>query len=197
MKPLLRAVLAVDALLLLALGVLFLLTPWRALFGALQLVSVEPAMVGQAFGVALAGLAWLAAHAAINGDLTAGIARAVGHVNWLTGVVMLVWLIGLRSPALAPFGQLVSVAAGVVLLVAGLGSVRLAAAVRWREKGEKGEKAQLPSGEPAAVTRRVEPAAGTGATAPAEAPRSPAAPGASATTHGAAGFDDTRPPMQD
>lgn len=195
MKPLLRAVLAVDALLLLVLGVLFLLTPWRALFGALQLVSVEPALVGQAFGVALAGLAWLAAHAAINGDLTAGVARAVGHVNWLTGVVMLVWLIGLRSPALAPFGQLVSVAAGVVLLVAGLGTVRLAAAVRRREKGQK---AQLPSGEPAAVAQRVEPAAGTGATtAPVVAVRPPAAPGASATTHGAAGFDDTRPPMQD
>ncbi|CAN0621692.1 conserved membrane protein of unknown function [Burkholderia multivorans] len=191
MKPLLRAVLAVDALLLLALGVLFLLTPWRALFGALQLVSVEPALVGQAFGVALAGLAWLAAHAAINGDLTAGVARAVGHVNWLTGVVMLVWLIGLRSPALAPFGQLVSVAAGVVLLVAGLGTVRLAAAVR---RSEKGEKAQLPSGEPAAVVQRVEPAAGTGATV-----SGAAAPGASTTTpaHGAAGFDDTRPPMQD
>lgn len=37
MKPLLRAVLVVDALLLLAFGVLFLLTPWRALFDALRL----------------------------------------------------------------------------------------------------------------------------------------------------------------
>ncbi len=67
--------------------------------------------------------------------------------------------------------------------VAGLGSVRLAAAVRRREKGEK---AQSPAGEPATVARPVEPASGTGGTAP----------GASATTHGAAGFGDTRPPMQ-
>ncbi|MBN3820960.1 hypothetical protein G3N57_32420, partial [Paraburkholderia sp. Se-20369] len=78
MKPLLRAVLVVDALLMLGFGVLFVLTPWRALFSALQLANVEPAMLGQAFGIALLGLAWLAAHAAVNGDLTAPVARAVG-----------------------------------------------------------------------------------------------------------------------
>ena len=99
MKPLLRAVLVVDALLLLAFGVLFLLTPWRALFDALRLASVEPAMVGQAFGIALLGLAWLAAHAAVNGDLTAPVARAVGHVYWLTGIVTLVWASRSRRPA--------------------------------------------------------------------------------------------------
>lgn len=39
MKPLLRAVLIVDAVLLLAFGVLFVLTPWQALFNALQLAD--------------------------------------------------------------------------------------------------------------------------------------------------------------
>ncbi len=67
MKPLLRVVLIIDALLLLAFGVLFVLTPWKGLYDALQLVQVEPAMVGQAFGIALLGLAWLSFHAAVNG----------------------------------------------------------------------------------------------------------------------------------
>jgi hypothetical protein len=134
MKPLLRVVLVIDALLLLAGGVLFVLTPWKGLYDALQLVPVDPAMVGQAFGIALLGLAWLAFHASFNGDLTAGVARAVGHVNWLIGVLMVVWLIGLHRPELTAFGQLVSVATAVVLFVVGLGGVRLASAVRRRER---------------------------------------------------------------
>ncbi|WP_027214013.1 hypothetical protein [Burkholderia sp. WSM2232] len=134
MKPLLRAVLVVDALLLLAFGVLFLLTPWTSLYDALQLVQTQPALAGQAFGVALLGLAWLALHAAIDGALTSPVARAVGHVNWLTGVLMLVWLLGLHTPALTGFGQIVAVLTGVVLLVLGLGGVRLSGAVRRREK---------------------------------------------------------------
>jgi len=134
MKPLLRAVLVVDALLLLAFGVLFLLTPWTSLYDALQLVQTQPALAGQAFGVALLGLAWLALHAAIDGALTSPVARAAGHVNWLTGVLMLVWLLGLHTPALTGFGQIVAVLTGVVLLVLGLGGVRLSAAVRRREK---------------------------------------------------------------
>lgn len=106
MKPLLRAVLIVDAVLLLAFGVLFVLTPWQALFDALQLANIQPAMLGQAFGIALLGLAWLAFHAAFNGDLTAPVARVVGHVNWLTGVLTVVWSIGTGSgPALAAAGR--------------------------------------------------------------------------------------------
>ncbi|HDR9347089.1 TPA: hypothetical protein QDB20_004381, partial [Burkholderia multivorans] len=137
MKPLLRAVLVVDAVLLLAFGLLFVLTPWHALFNALQLANVEPAMLGQAFGIALLGLAWLAFHAAVNGDLTAPVARAVGHVNWLTGVLTVVWSIGTGSgPALAAAGRVLSAIAGVVLIVLGLGGVRLASAVRRRERAQ-------------------------------------------------------------
>ncbi|MGF6568964.1 hypothetical protein ABH945_001040 [Paraburkholderia sp. GAS333] len=135
MKPLLRFVLIVDALLLLAFGLLFLLTPWTSLYNALQLVQTEPALVGQGFGVALIGLAWLALHASFDGALTSAVAKAVGHVNWLTGVLMLVWLLGLRTPSLTGFGQVVAVLAGVVLVVVGLGGVRLSGAVRRREKG--------------------------------------------------------------
>ncbi|MFM0243442.1 hypothetical protein [Paraburkholderia sediminicola] len=134
MKPLLRAVLILDALLLLAFGLLFLLTPWTSLYNALQLVQTQPTLVGQGFGVALIGLAWLALHASIDGSLTSTVAKVVGHVNWLTGVLMLVWLLGLHTPALTGFGQIIAVLTGVVLLVVGLGGVRLSGAVRRREK---------------------------------------------------------------
>lgn len=134
MKPLLRAVLILDALLLLAFGLLFLLTPWKSLYDALQLLQTDPALVGQAFGVALIGLAWLALHASIDGALTATAAKVVGHVNWLTGVLMLIWLLGLHTPALTGFGQLVAVLTGVVLLIVGLGGVRLARVVRRRDR---------------------------------------------------------------
>ncbi|MCM2492827.1 hypothetical protein [Burkholderia glumae] len=212
MKPLLRVVLVIDALLLLAGGVLFVLTPWKGLYDALQLVPVDPAMAGQAFGVALLGLAWLAFHASFNGDLTTGVARAVGHVNWLIGVLMVVWLIGLYRPELNALGQLVSVATAVVLLVIGLGGVRLASAVRRRERGLAADaKAQpaadaVPAATPAPVVvppqpqpaaTRVEPGIGAssaaapaaraepaGTAAPSYAP--PATPGSAA--------DPTRPP---
>jgi hypothetical protein len=121
-------------LLLLAFGLLFVLTPWTSLYNALQLVQTQPALVGQGLGIALIGLAWLAFHASIDGALTSTVAKVVGHVNWLTGLLMLVWLIGMHRPELTGFGQLVAVLAGVVLVVVGLGGVRLSGAVRRREK---------------------------------------------------------------
>jgi len=135
MKPLLRVVLILDALVLLAFGLLFLLTPWASLYDDLQLVPTQPALVGQMFGVALIGLAWLAVHASFDGALTSTVAKVVGHVHWLSGVLMLVWLLGVRTPSLTGFGQIVSVLAGVALVVIGLGGVRLSGAVRRREKG--------------------------------------------------------------
>jgi len=134
MKPLLRAVLIIDALLLLAFGLLFLLTPWKSLYDALQLVQTDPVLVGQGAGIALIGLAWLALHASIDGAMTATTAKVVGHVNWLTGLLMLVWLVGLHTPQLTGFGQLVAVLTGVVLLVIGLGGVKLSSAVKRRER---------------------------------------------------------------
>ncbi|MET3215997.1 UNVERIFIED_ORG: hypothetical protein ABIC48_003766 [Burkholderia territorii] len=199
MKPLLRAVLIVDAVLLLAFGVLFVLTPWQALFNALQLANIQPAMLGQAFGIALLGLAWLAFHAAFNGDLTAPVARAVGHVYWLTGVLTVVWSIGTGSgPALAAAGRVLSAVAGVALILLGLGGVRLASAVRRREKAQalEGRDAQRPV-EPApasAVQPRVEPVVNRPV-----APSAPAAAAPSAASERASGSVafDARPPSQD
>jgi len=202
MKPLLRAVLIVDAVLLLAFGVLFVLTPWQALFNALQLANIQPAMLGQAFGIALLGLAWLAFHAAFNGDLTAPVARSVGHVYWLTGVLTVVWSIGTgNGPALAAAGRVLSAVAGVALIVLGLGGVRLASAVRRRERADR---AQAPEGRDA--QRPVEPAPASAAQPRVEpvvsrpaAPAAPAAATASAASDRASGSVafDARPPSQD
>jgi len=201
MKPLLRAVLIIDAVLLLAFGVLFVLTPWQSLFNALQLANVQPAMLGQAFGIALLGLAWLAFHAAFNGDLTAPVARSVGHVVWLTGALTIVWSIGTGSgPALAAAGRVLSAAAGVALIVLGLGGVRLASAVRRREKAQALE-ARAPAERPAepamapassSAPQRVEPVVSRPA---APAAPSPASSGSSRSSGGVA--LDERPPMQD
>ncbi|MBR8378797.1 hypothetical protein KDW20_23765 [Burkholderia cenocepacia] len=202
MKPLLRAVLIVDAVLLLAFGVLFVLTPWQALFDALQLANMQPAMLGQAFGIALLGLAWLAFHAAFNGDLTAPVARAVGHVNWLTGVLAVVWSVGTGSgPALAAAGRVLSAVAGVALIVLGLGGVRLASAVRRRERADRaqaleGRDARRPV-EPAPASTpqsRVEPVVSRPVTPSAPVAATPSA--ASERASGSVAFD-ARPPSQD
>ncbi|WP_176047318.1 hypothetical protein [Burkholderia sp. BCC1644] len=201
MKPLLRAVLILDAVLLLAFGVLFVLTPWQSLFNALQLQNIQPAMLGQAFGIALLGLAWLAFHAAFNGDLTAPVARSVGHVYWLTGVLTIVWSLGAGSgPALAAAGRVLSVAAGIALIVLGLGGVRIASAVRRREKAQALEaraSAQRPA-EPAMAQasspapQRVEPVVSR----PAAPAASSSAPSGSSQSSGGVALDE-RPPMQD
>jgi hypothetical protein len=136
MKPLLRVLLIVDALTLLGFGVLFVLTPWTLVYNALQLVQTQPALVGQAFGVVLLGFAWLALRAAFHGEMPVPVGRTVGHVNWIAGVLMLVWMIGLRAPRLTGFGQLVAGAVGVWLIILGLGGARLAGAVRKRQKGQ-------------------------------------------------------------
>ncbi|MBC8637372.1 hypothetical protein IAG25_11165 [Caballeronia sp. EK] len=136
MKPLLRVVLVINALIFLAFGLLFLLTPWAGLYSALQLdsIRVQPVFAGQLLGIALIGLSWLAFHASVDGALTARAARVSGHVQWLSGVVVLVWLLGLHAPQVDGFGQISAAVVGAVLLVLGLGSVRLSSAVRRRER---------------------------------------------------------------
>lgn len=158
MKPLLRIVLIVDALMLLGFGVLFLLTPWSSLYNALQLVQPQPALVGQAFGVVLTGFAWIALRAAFDGDQTATVGRTVGHVNWIAGVLMLVWLVGLHTPQLTGFGQLVAGAVGAWLIIVGLGGTRLAGAVKRRDKAQAAEAAaQEREARAVARTKREEP----------------------------------------
>jgi hypothetical protein len=158
MKPLLRVVLIVDALMLLGFGVLFLLTPWNSLYNALQLVPTQPALIGQVFGVVLTGFAWIALRAAFDGALTATVGRTAGHVNWIAGVLTLAWLIGLHKPQLTGFGQLVAGAVGAWLIIVGLGGARLSGAVKRREKVQAAEAAtQQREARVAAKARRDEP----------------------------------------
>jgi hypothetical protein len=156
MKPLLRAVLVINALIFLSFGVLFLLTPWTALWASMHLVTVQPPFIGQLFGIALIGIAWLAVHAAIDGALTATAAKVSGHVEWLSGLVMMVWLLGLHTPELTGFGQIVATLVGVAMLVLGLGSVRLASAVRRRERAALAGAAAAERAEKQAAKTRTQ-----------------------------------------
>lgn len=177
MKPLLRVVLIVDALMLLGFGVLFLLTPWASLYDALQLVQPQPALVGQVLGVVLLGLAWLAVRAAFDGAMTAPVGRVAGHVNWLAGVLVLVWLIGLHTPRLTGFGQLVGGGVGVWLILIGFGVTRLAGAVRRRDKAQAASAATAQRDARLAAKReaRQEPVSTVASAAPAFAGLTPAA----------------------
>ncbi|AMM13698.1 hypothetical protein AX768_05870 [Burkholderia sp. PAMC 28687] len=161
MKPLLRVVLVVNALIFLAFGVLFLLSPWGSLWESMHLVRVQPPLIGQLLGVALIGFAWLGFHAAIDGALTATAARVSGHVEWLSGLILIVWL-GLRMSDVTGFGQLLGALIGAALLILGLGSVRLSGAVRRRERAAiAGAAAAERAEKQAAKTRAEERAAGT------------------------------------
>lgn len=155
MKPLLRVVLVINALIFLAFGVLFLLTPWAALWESMHLVNVQPPLVGQLFGVALLGMSWLGFHAAIDGALTATTAKVSGHVEWLSGLILIVWL-GLRMSEVTGFGQLLGALIGAALLILGLGSVRLSGAVRRRERAAIAGAAAAERAEKQAAKTRAE-----------------------------------------
>jgi hypothetical protein len=187
MKPLLRAVLVVDALVTLAFGLAFAVTPWGAVYEALDLVAVSPAMVGQLFGVALLALGWLQLRAAFHGGLAVPVARAIGHAAWIAGVVVLVWLVAIRQPALEGLGKVVGPLIGVALLLLGLFTVRLAGVVRKRERALAAGAASAKRAEVrAAQAREREPI-------PFE-PANPAAPDVSPAGRGAPPAEPRVPP---
>lgn len=98
MKILLRAVLFLDALLQLLLGILLLASPFATLYAALQLPQPQPALYGQLLGVAMVGFAWLLVQATINGQLTVAIARTVGQVNLIGAILIVSWVLFLDMP---------------------------------------------------------------------------------------------------
>jgi hypothetical protein len=162
MKPLLRAVLIVYTLLYLIVGLLYLATPWTSLHRALQLAVIEPAMAGQLLGLALFGLAALAFQGVFNGAMTTGVARVIGHITWLAGVLILVWLVAFSTSLSPGYGALFNALGGVVLLIIGLGGVRLARSVRRGERTARAaEKAYAEQG---AAPSRAEAAHATEAT---------------------------------
>ncbi|MCG1054516.1 hypothetical protein KQH49_05890 [Mycetohabitans sp. B5] len=193
MKALLRAVLIVDALVTAAFGLLMVATPWRSLYDTLQLVQVSPAMVGQLFGIVLLALAGLQLRAAVHGALTAPVAGASGHALWACGVLMLVWLVAVRSPSLVGLGLWIGPLVGVALLLYGLINVRLAAAVRRRDwAAAQGAASAERARKRAAAMATMTPAqAADVPTSPAEpAGRAPATP---ATTQSGASAPNASP----
>jgi hypothetical protein len=133
MKPLLRAVLIVDAGLYLSSGAALLLSPLAGVQRTLQLTPIEPAMVGQMLGLALLALAWLSLRGAVDGAMTVGVAKTVGHVTWLAGALVLAWTIGPHTLWLPPLGIVPNLLIGGLLVIVGLGGARFAGAVRRRE----------------------------------------------------------------
>ncbi len=164
MKPLLRAVLIVDAGLYAGSGAVLLLTPLSGLQRALQMTTIEPAMVGQMLGLALLGLAWLALRGAVDGAMTVGVAKIVGHVTWLAGALVLAWTIGPHTLWLPALGIVPNLLIGGFLVVVGLGGARFASAVRRREIAK------------AAQTATGGKAKARGVSAPASAPSVPVEP---------------------
>ncbi|RDU99578.1 hypothetical protein [Trinickia dinghuensis] len=160
MKPLLRAVLIVDAGLYLSSGAALLLSPIAGVQRTLQLTPIEPAMAGQMLGLALLGLAWLALRGAFDGAMTIGVAKIVGHVTWLAGALVLAWTLGPHKLWLPALGIVPNLLIGGLLIVVGLGGARFAGAVRRREidkaaqaagNGAKGKgKGRGATAEPAA-----------------------------------------------
>lgn len=133
MKPLLRAVLIVDTGLYLSAGAALLLSPLTAVQRTLQLTPIEPAMAGQMLGLALLALAWLSLRGAVDGAMTIGVAKIVGHVTWLAGALVLAWTIGPHTLWLPPLGIVPNLLIGGLLVIVGLGGARFAGAVRRRE----------------------------------------------------------------
>ncbi|CAB3795067.1 hypothetical protein [Pararobbsia alpina] len=136
MKPILRSLLVIDGIITLLLGLALIVSPWADSIVALQAIAPHPPALGQLFGISLLGIAWLQLHAAVDGQLTLTIARVSGHVNWLSGLVLLVWLIVLHGTAVdtSQAVLLSGPAIAFVLLVLGVGLVRLAGSIRRRNR---------------------------------------------------------------
>lgn len=169
MKPLLRAVLIVDAGLYLSSGAALLLSPLAGVQRVLQLTPIGPAMVGQMLGLALLGLAWLSLRGAFDGAMTIGVAKIVGHVTWLAGVLVVVWAAGPHALWLPPLGIVPNLLIGAFLILIGLGGARLAGAVRRREVGKAAQTAGDGTKDKAKAKRNGRIAAAVPAPAPAAA----------------------------
>jgi len=157
MKPLLLAVLVVDAGLYLSSGAVLLLTPLAGLQRALQMTTIEPAMVGQMLGLALLGLAWLSLRGAVDGAMTIGVAKIVGHVTWLAGALVIAWTIGPHTLWLPALGIVPNLLIGGLLIVVGLGGARFAAAVRKREIARAAQSADAKARGVAAAAAQAAP----------------------------------------
>lgn len=112
-------VLQVDAVADLLAGLLLLAGTWDGLWEALDLPQAKPALFVQIGGATLLGCAWLLWRASREPALRLAVARAIGGVNALAVVVIVVWLArgGLGIDALGT-ALLIAMAAGLAVLAA-------------------------------------------------------------------------------
>jgi hypothetical protein len=75
----------------------------------------------------------LSLRGAVDGAMTIGVAKIVGHVTWLAGALVIAWTIGPHTLWLPALGIVPNLLIGGLLIVVGLGGARFAAAVRKRE----------------------------------------------------------------
>lgn len=136
MKVLLRAVLFLDAVLDLLLGILLLMSPVTTLYAALQLPQPQPALYGQMLGVGMLGLAWLLTQATINGQLTVAVARTVGQVNLVSAILIVVWTLFLDLPVQGA-GKIWLLALAAVLAFFATVQIPAAKRVRRREREQE------------------------------------------------------------
>ncbi len=140
MKVLLRAVLFLDAVLDLLLGIVLLLSPFTTFYSALQLPQPQPALYGQLLGVALIGLALLLWQATVNGQLTVAVARTVGQVNLVSAVLIVAWMLMLDLPVQGAGKIWLPVLAAVLAFFAAV-QIPAAKRVRVREREQREQQA--------------------------------------------------------
>ncbi|MCY0855427.1 hypothetical protein OMK73_18125 [Cupriavidus sp. D39] len=139
MKVLLRAVLFLDALLNLLLGIVMLLSPFTTFYSALQLPQPQPAMYGQLLGVALIGLALLLWQATVNGQLTVAVARTVGQVNLASAVLIVAWMLMFDLPVQGAGKIWLPVLAAMLAFFAAV-QIPAAKRVRVREREQREQR---------------------------------------------------------
>lgn len=135
MKPMLRALLLVDALVWLVAAAFCLGAPWAPDGSVWQtVVPVDARLLAELFGVALLALVALRLAGVFQGGWTLGAARIVCHADWISGAAILVWLLAFHEPALSGPPQASAALVGVVLILLGLAQTRLALAMRRKQK---------------------------------------------------------------
>lgn len=145
MKVLLRAVLFLDAILDLLLGMLLLAAPMSSFYAALQVPQPQPALFGQLLGLALIALAWLLWQATVNGQVTVAVARTVGPLNLVSALLILAWALFLDMP-LQTGGRVWLGALSAVLIFFAVVQIPAAKRVRLREKALREQEAETRKG---------------------------------------------------
>lgn len=133
MKVLLRAVLFLDALLDILLGILLLMSPFTTLYAALQLPQPQPALFGQLLGVATIGVSLLLFQATANGQLTVPVARTAGQVNLVSAGLIVAWTLFLDMPVQGA-GKIWLLTLAAVMLCFALVQIPAAKRVKLRER---------------------------------------------------------------